>query len=385
MTPALAAPKAQAQVQTSSKVEGQASSKVEGILSKLTLEQRIDQMIMSYPPLSKTDKVTVGSVIFLGNLLKDPDDVKARVANLQSRSPIPLFVAADVEGGHLNKFKQVDGMQDVPSNLELAKAGVDATRSWGRKVGTAMTSLGLNMALAPVLDTAAEGLMFESERTFGGDLEQVGELGQAWSQGLTEAGVVAVGKHWPGYGELAENTDHSFVVTQRSEAQVLQQTQPFVKVGDGMVGVMLANVGYSSYGSTPAILSKELVDLAHRQGWLTITDDLAIEMLAQATGGDQAEVVRRAFLAGNDILLTTAPVDWDKALDYRGVMLDLALRDPALKDRVDESVRRILTAKERMGLLGRLVERHGKVSDHRDLAGSAVSVQAKRRIESGQS
>lgn len=332
-------------------VEGERLAKVERLLSGLTLDEKIGQMMMSYPPLDKTGPVPVGSVIFLGNLLKSEAPVVERIESLQARSKIPLLIAADVEGGKLNKLSFLPGLESVPSNRALAAEGEAAAREWGRKVGAGMLRLGINMALAPVLDVAGSGMMYDSERSFGADPAVAAKLGQAYSQGLSEGGVVAVGKHWPGYGDLDENTDHHFVVTSRSTSEVERQSKAFVGCGQAIAGVMLANVGYDSYGSVPAILSEELVRSAHRQGWLAITDDLAIDALAEATGGDKEEVVRRAFLAGNDILLTTAPIDWDQALDYRGLVRELVDARPELVAQVDDSVHRILRVKARAGLL----------------------------------
>ncbi len=325
------------------------SPRVDRILAGMTLDDKISQMMMSYPPVSETDPITVGAVIFTGNLLKSEESVRKRVQDLQSRAKVPLFVAADVEGGRLNKLGFVEGLESVPANKDISTE--EAAQQWGYRVGVGMKGLGLNMALAPVLDSADSGVMADTGRSFGGDPETVGRLGRAYSRGLGGAGVVAVGKHWPGYGSLAKNTDHHFVVTERAEQEVQRHARAFVLVGDEMTGVMLANVGYSSFGSKPAILSSHLVDWAHDHGWLTMTDDLSIEMLAQATNGDQEEVVRQAFLAGNDILLTTAPIDWNKALDYRGLIREMVEREPYLESRVDDSVRRILMAKDRLGLL----------------------------------
>jgi beta-N-acetylhexosaminidase len=114
---------------------------------------------------------------------------------------------------------------------------------------------------------------------------------------------------------------------------------------------MLANVGFAAYGGVPAILSPELVARAHLSGWLAVTDDLAVPSLLLATGGDPRELVRRAFLAGNDLLLTTAPVEWEKGVDPRAVLVELVRGDARLGARLDESVLRILKAKVRLGLL----------------------------------
>lgn len=322
------------------------------LLASLTLEEKIDQMIMTYPPLAAEGPVTVGAIVLTGNLLKSEEAVRKRVADLQSRSKVPLLVAADVEGGKLNRLRFVDEISQLPAGVDFGRATETEARDWGRKVGKGMRSLGLNTSLAPVLDLAEEGFMFESGRSMGADPKRVATLGAAYAEGLWETGVVPIGKHFPGYGAIAQNSDHHLVIAQRTAAEIDQHATPFYDVGDQLGGVMLANVGYSAYGGVPAILSPELVAMAHAQGWLTVTDDLAIKALAESTGGSQPEVVRRAFLAGNDLLLTTAPIDWDGALDYRGIVLELVREDPSLEQRVDDSVRRILEVKRKAGLVG---------------------------------
>ena len=107
-------------------LEGERLARVERILGGLSLDEKIGQMMMSYPPLDKTGPVPVGSVIFVGNLLKSESAVVERVESLQSRSSIPLLIAADVEGGKLNKLSFLPGLETVPSNRELAGWGVDS-------------------------------------------------------------------------------------------------------------------------------------------------------------------------------------------------------------------------------------------------------------------
>ena len=321
----------------------------QALLDGMTLDQKISQIIMSYPPLSKTDPVDVGAIILTGNLMRSEEGISTKIQDLSSRATIPLFIAADVEGGSLNKFSFNPKLKDLPPNAEIKT--VEMAQFWGEQVGLAMHDLGLNMALAPVLDVADSGMMFESSRSFRGSVQQVSDLGTAYSKGLALHGVGSIGKHWPGYGTLEQNTDHQFVITSRDKEAIEKDKQAFLNVGSSLTGVMLANVGYSSYDNKPAILSATLVEEAHAHGWLTVTDDLSIKALSEATNGDQNEVVRQAFLAGNDFLLTTAPLDWDKALDYRGVIKELIVNDPAKEAVLDAAVLRILKAKESSGIL----------------------------------
>ena len=157
--------------------------------------------------------------------------------------------------------------------------------------------------------------------------------------------------------DTEQNSDQELVVSKRSREELKRQAGPFAEVGRDMGGVLLTNIAFTEYGSEPSILSSGIVSMAHSMvpDWVTMTDDIAVPPLLEATGGDAAEVVRRAFRAGNDIILTTAPIDWDKAVDVRGVVKAEVARDPAAQEkRVDQSVLRILRLKERMGLLDEL-------------------------------
>ncbi len=327
------------------------AERVEAVLQGMSLRDKVGQVVMSYPPLDKTAPVRVGGVVMVGNLLKDPDKAKARIADLQARATVPLLIAADVEGGKLNKLGFVPGLEELPSAREMGQGSMAEAQAWGEAVGDGMGTVGINVSLAPVLDLAGSGLMFESGRSFGADPERVAAMGSAYAQGLAKAGVLSVGKHFPGYGDLEQNTDYHLLVREVERAALERELAVFRQAGSSLDGVMVGNVGYSSFGSKPAILCPEIVEMAHAQGWPTITDDLAIGTLAQATGDDPAELFLEAFRAGNDILLTTAPPDWDEGIDYLGILEAELRADPSLLPSLDERVRRILSMKDRLGLL----------------------------------
>ena len=327
------------------------ASRVDAALEGLSLEDKVGQVVMSYPPLDKTGPVRVGGVVMVGNLLKDPEQVRARVRDLQARATVPLLIAADVEGGELNKLGFMPGLEALPSARELGQGSHAEAQAWGLAVGQGMGELGINVSLAPVLDLAGSGLMFESGRSFGSDPERVASLGSAFAQGLARAGVLAVGKHFPGYGDLAENTDFHLLVRDVPLHALEGEMAVFRQTGAALDGVMVGNVGYQAFGGKPAIICPEIVAMAHELGWPTITDDLAIGTLAQATGDDPEQLFLEAFRAGNDILLTTAPPDWDKGIDYLGILEAELRSDPALLPSLDERVRRVLGMKDRLGLL----------------------------------
>jgi beta-N-acetylhexosaminidase len=326
-------------------------ARVERVLASLDTRARAAQLLLAYPQLDSVGPVEVGGVLFVGNLLRSPAVARARIESARRRARVAPFFAVDIEGGPANRLRSVGAVRNLPTARELGELPDDAVRAWGRTVGRAMGELGLNLDLAPVLDVAPGGHMHRNGRSFSGDEAVVVARATAFARGLLEVGVVPIGKHFPGYGDLDQDSDHALVTADWPRERVLAQASVFARARAALGGVMLANVAYPAVDAAPAILSPRLVALVHDQAWLAVTDDLSIPLLARAIEGTPEDVLRRALLAGNDLLLTTAPPDWSRAGDPIGVLSRLAATDPAAAARIDEACRRVLRLKDRMGLL----------------------------------
>ena len=327
------------------------SARVERVLASLDLRRRAAQLLLAYPQLSTTSPVEVGGILFVGNLLRNPKAAKARIESAVARARVPPFVAVDMEGGPTNRMKNVRGLEALPSARDMAELGDAEVERWGKKVGVAMRALGLNLNLAPVFDVAQSGHMQRNGRSFSGDRDVVVAKATAYARGLLAAGVVPIGKHFPGYGDIDGDSDHALATADWPKERVLAEADVFGRARASLGGVMLANVAYASIDARPAILAPAIVGMVHERGWLAVTDDVSIGLLAAAIGGTAEDVLTQAFFAGNDLLLTTAPPDWAKGLDYVGVLSRLAEGDPRARRLLDDACRRVLGLKDRMGLL----------------------------------
>lgn len=326
-------------------------ARVGRVLASLDTRTRAAQLLCAYPQVSRTSKVEVGCVLFVGNSLKNLEKAKERIDSSLARARIPPFFAVDMEGGPSNRMKSARGLSELPPARELAKLDDADVRRWGRKVGEAMQAVGLNLNLAPVLDVSSSGHMERNGRSFSGDAEVVVQKATAYSRGLLEAGVVPIGKHFPGYGNTDGDSDHALVVSDTPKQLVLNQVDVFHRAREVLGGVMLANVAYASVDPKPAILSKELVTLVHERDWIAVTDDISIQLLADSVQGTTEDVLIASFRAGNDLILTTAPPDWDKGIDYVGLLTRHVESHPEDAKLLEASCRRVLRLKDRMGLL----------------------------------
>lgn len=326
-------------------------ARVERVLASLSPREKVGQLLLAYPQLNKEGPVEVGGVLFVGGTLKKLDAAKARIQSSRERARVPPFFAVDIEGGGFNRLDRHPSLKGLPLAREMAALEDSEVEAWGLKVGRTMREVGLNMNLAPVFDVAPRGHMFRNGRAFSGDPEVVKKKATAFARGLAQAGVVAIGKHFPGYGDLETDSDHERATVDWDEARVRREASAFRAADRFLGGVMLSNIVYSRFGPKPAILEPALVALAHELGGLSVTDDVAIRALADQIGAEPAEVLRQAFLAGNDLILTTAPPDWAQGLDYFGILTALAEESPENRERLDTAVRRVLRLKDRMGLL----------------------------------
>ncbi|MBX5484794.1 MAG: beta-N-acetylhexosaminidase [Myxococcaceae bacterium] len=326
-------------------------ARVQRVFARLTLREKVGQLLLAYPQISRDGPVEVGGVLFVGNTLRKLQQAKERIASSKQRARIPPFFAVDIEGGNFNRLSRHPALKHLPGAQELAAMDDAEVEAWGVKVGGAMRDVGLNMNLSPVFDVAGSGHMFRNGRSFSGDRAVVEKKATAFARGLARAGVVAIGKHYPGYGDVDADSDHEAATVDWSEARVREEASTFLPARKWLGGVMMSNVVYTTFGPKPAILEPALVSMAHEQGWITVTDDVAIRALAEQIGQTREDVVRLAFLAGNDLILTTEPPDWDGGLDYFGILTRAAESDPLLAQQLDAACLRVLRLKDRMGLL----------------------------------
>ena len=169
---------------------------------------------------------------------------------------------------------------------------------------------------------------------------------------MLEGGVQGTVKHFPGLGRIRNNTDFSSTgITDRVATKHDPFLQPFadgIKAGAGLV--MMASARYPKLDDdNPAMFSEKIVTglLREQMGYdgVVITDDVNAEALDAVPAGDRAV---RHLAAGGDIVLTGAASDADEMLE--ALAAEVA-EDDAFAAKVDASVERVLTLKERMGLL----------------------------------
>jgi len=326
----------------------------------LSLEERVGQLFWigfqgsSLGPDLKSllERVRPGGLILFSRNIENASQVRALTDDLFRALRIPPFIALDQEGGRVNRLKPILG--PIPPNLDLAGRTnpLAAVRKHARATAEAIRSLGFNVNLAPVLDLSGRdpgnGI---GDRAYGEDPLVVCRLARVFLEAHLKAGVVPVGKHFPGLGSARADTHVTLPVISSSRARLWKEDLlPYRRLRRTLPAVMAGHACYPAIqgdSRTPATLSVPVVSglLRRKIGYrgLILTDDLEMGAVDQTRGGGRQAL--SALAAGHDGLMFCGSEE--KIREAHGTLLS-ALRDGELDAaRVGLSLRRILRLKDR--------------------------------------
>lgn len=254
----------------------------------------------------------VGGVILFTRNYEHPEQVAALTAAIHDLRDPHLLVAVDQEGGRVQRFRE--GFTRLPPAGRFGalsrKHPVKARRAasdLGWLMAAELRAVGVDFSFAPVLDLDRRISRVIGDRAFAADAARVTELATAWRAGMRDAGMAAVGKHFPGHGGVAADSHAELPVDDRPlEIIAREDLIPFERlIRQGLEAIMPAHVVYPEMDPSPAGFSafwlREV--LRERLGFqgVIFSDDL--NMVAAAASGDYAERSRAALAAGCDVLL----------------------------------------------------------------------------------
>jgi beta-N-acetylhexosaminidase len=337
---------------------------VDQLLAGLSVRDRIAQLVVPWIPGTYAaydaeafarmeqwvDSFHVGGLIVS---VGSPLDIAAKLNRLQERSPVPLLIASDLEGGTSIRF---NGGTPLPPNMGVAATGSDsAAYTMGRITALEGRAVGVHLAFAPVADVNNNpDNPIINTRSYGEDPETVARMVAAEVRGMQDHGMLATAKHFPGHGDTGTDSHLALpVITADWRRLDSVELVPFRSAIDaGVKVVMSAHIALPGVDRgelrpgtvAPNILTGILRDSLSFEG-LVVTDALNMAGVADLYGTDAAV---RAFLAGADLLLQ--PADPAGAI---AAMEEAVARGTITPERLDRSVRRVLQAKYDLGLFTR--------------------------------
>ncbi len=380
----------------------QQAARVNALMSRMTLEQKAGQVFMVFFSGARVsrdltmmirDQHVGGVVLFnkTGNLQSLRQAValiaSAQAEAVASGAGIALFVAVDQEGGDVARLPA--GATRFPGNMAIGATGsVGHARRVAESVARELRAVGVNMNLAPVLDVNDNpdnpviGL-----RSFGSSPDLVAALGAAMVAAYRDNGIIAVAKHFPGHGNTSDDS-HSRLPVVRRSADELWATElaPFrAAIAAGLDAVMTAHVAYPAFDpdeQLPATLSPRVLRDVLRErlafDGLIVSDSITMDAIDGKR--DLLLAVLAAFRSGVDVIAFGADRN-ASAVRQRDVMarfVKAVQADSFLTARLDESVRRILLAKARYGILD--WQPPGPPLDLRSVVGAEAHREAARAV-----
>jgi beta-N-acetylhexosaminidase len=262
----------------------------------------------------------------------------------------PLFACVDLEGGHVDRFRDVLG--PTPAAAEVFATGDRKLfRKQGQVIGANCRALGFNVDFAPVLDLAFEASRpVMTTRSVSADPRQTIAYAREFLAGLRAADVLGCGKHFPGLGESTLDSHHELPVIEKPMKKLwAEDLLPYRALRAQLPMIMISHAAYPQVTKdrTPASLSKVWISdiLRKRIGFrkLIVSDDLEMGgvLSAAPVGPAAVEFIR----AGGDLCLVCHREEYiEQAFEE---LSKTAEREPKFARRIEESVRRVLEFKKK--------------------------------------
>ncbi len=327
-------------------------SRIDTLMGKMTLAEKLGQLTMAASSYTVTGPIIAGDSTdaikagTIGNLLNMVGAAHVRqmqrLAVEESRLGIPLLIGLDIVHGHRILFP-------VP----LGEASLFDPETWAltaRESAMEAAAEGLAMTFAPMLDVARDPRWGRSAEGPGEDPWLGARIAEAKVRGFQGAdlaaadALAAVAKHYCAYGAVTAGRDYASVDISARTLREVHMPAFEAAVAAGVAAVMPA---FTDLAGIPMTANKELL-----RGWLRgrwgfkgviVSDYNAIaELINHGIAADLAEAAAHALNAGVDI---------DMMADAYRHGLPIALeRGLVAMAQIDESVRRVLTLKEQLGL-----------------------------------
>lgn len=305
---------------------------------------RFDETILEEYPVG-------GIILFSGDFkLKSAETLTADIEAFQNNSRYPLLIGTDEEGGSVIRVSRYGNLAKQPfaSPRSLyASGGYEAIIEDTKIKSELLLSYGINVNFAPVCDVSLDVNDFMYDRSFGDSPAETAEYVRIVVENMNDAGIGSVLKHFPGYGNNGD-THKNVIYDGRSYEQFeTVDFLPFISgIEEGADCVLVShNIVECMDSELPASLSYNVHSILRDELRFTgviITDDLMMDGVSSYVNDEESVVL--AIQAGNDMILST-----DYAVQYNA-LLEAVNNGIITEKRLDESIRRILRWKYRLGL-----------------------------------
>jgi len=254
----------------------------------------------------------VGGVILFERNYESPSQLTDLVSSIRELRDPKLLVAVDQEGGRVQRFR--DGFTVLPAASKIGEIysceplrALELARGLGWLLASELRCFCIDFSFAPVLDLRKHHIGAIGERAFHEEPVSVASLAKAEIEGLADAGMIGVGKHFPGHGSVSLDSHHVTPVDER-EFDVVAQTDLLVferMIRHGLAAIMSSHIIFPRIDSALVTCSRRwMSDILRghlRFEGVIFSDDLSMRGARQA--GDLVIRCEAALHAGCDMIL----------------------------------------------------------------------------------
>jgi len=354
---------------------------VEDTFKKMTLDDKVGQLVVTSANTTylsndteafealvrKVRDLRLGGVhvfggaepapnVLLGNaygsvILGQPLEAASLLNRLQNAAALPLLNTGDFEAG---LGFRINGATTFPRQMAVGAAGDEVLAFEAAKItGVESRAIGVHVNFSPIADVNnnAKNPVINT-RAFGEQPDAVGKMTAAYVRGLRAGGMLSTLKHFPGHGDTDVDSHLGLPIINHSRERLeAVELAPFRQgLLAGADAVMVAHIELPALDNgefSPATLSRAIVtDLLRKEmkfAGLIYTDSMGMDAVSKRLA--PGEAAARAIRAGNDIVLHSP----DDAAAVAGIKAAVEKGEIPIAQ-IDESVRRVLRTKARLGL-----------------------------------
>ncbi|SMM97778.1 Beta N-acetyl-glucosaminidase [uncultured Candidatus Thioglobus sp.] len=229
-------------------------------------------------------KPSVAGVILFGRNFKNIEQVKRLIQSIRKINA-DLLITVDHEGGRVQRFKE--GFTHLPAMARLGKVydenpnlALQQATSCGWILAAELLEIGVDFSFTPVLDLDYGSSSVIGDRAFHTEPEVIVKLAGALIDGMHEAGMKCVGKHFPGHGFVVADSHLDLPIDERSMDEIERDLSVFSRLNDKLDGIMPAHVVYPQVDDKPAGFSKIWLDKLRQDlnfKGVIFSDDLSMQ------------------------------------------------------------------------------------------------------------